>query len=177
MQKKLYIILFLVISLITILASTALATLIQDMYAGRVIVLDKLPPSSWPDNRWIVKFIKQHSTTKVDENQDKNWNVHFMAFFRKAIDARQVTVIFNDINDGNERFIQSYDMMLYDTAQRIVGDTQLLSRPAFRPNRYYNIVITAKRTKIASISRFVLIGSEPKRTGEVIFTDEETHGR
>lgn len=163
--------------IVLIMATTLFARLVQDIYAGKIVILDQLAPRFWPNDNWILNFLKKHSVTKIQENEKKEWVVNFMAFFKTPINDREVNVIFYDINDGFEKYIISYQLMLMDSSVRIIGDKQILTRDHFKPNRWYKMKIISKGKKVAESQKFALIGSEPQRTGEVIFTVEETKGR
>ena len=48
-----------------------------------------------------------------------------------------------------------------------------LERPAFKPNRQMELVVTVKRAEVGTL-KFGVLGEEIKRSGQVSFSDDET---
>ena len=150
---------------------------VASRYAGQVILFDARPPSSWRTDAVFHGFVRAHRTNRLEAEEDGNWRVEYMAFFRRPLDDREVQVLFYDVHDASDRYIASYSLYLHTPNQRVVGGSARLDRPDFRPNRYYRVVVTSRRQTVAQLERFALVGDEPERTGRVDFSVEDTRGR
>lgn len=174
-------------SFLRVLPLTALAAIlliggvavaeVANRYAGRVILFDQRPPSRWANDGVFHRFVRQHSTRGIEADEEGNWTVEYMAFFRRPVGDREVTVRFYDAQQQSDRYITSYTLYLNNPRQRIVGGrAQLRPRDGFEPNHYYSISVASRGRVLARLDRFALTGDEPERTGEVNFTDEEARG-
>lgn len=165
-----------VVVAVTVLLAVPMALAeVAGHYAGQVILFDARPPSSWRSDGIFHAFVRQHRTNRIVAGTDGNWNIEYMAFFRRPVGDREVQVLFYDVHE-RERYITSYSLYLRDPRDRVVGGSARLDRPDFQPNRYYRIVVTSRRTTVAELERFALIGDEPERSGRVDFTDDEARG-
>lgn len=154
------------------ITSAALAE-VANRYAGQVILFTKRPPTRWANDGVFHRFVARHKTGSVTEDENKVWNVEYMAFFRRPVGDREVTTRFYDAMDRSGRYLTSYTLYLNDPRQRVVGGKVRLERPDFRPNKYYKITVTSRGRTLAQLNKFALIGEEPERSGVVDFTEDE----
>ena len=157
------------------LASAALAN-VASRYAGRVLIFDKRPPSRWANDGIFHRFVARHKTLSVDENDDGEWRFEYMAFFRRPVGDREVTIRFYDAEDRNGRYLASYTLYLNDPRDRIVGGRATLEQPDFQPNHYYKISVANRGRTLARLTKFAITGEEPERSGEVDFTQDLPSG-
>jgi len=150
---------------------------VANTYAGRVILFNKRPPTRWANDGVFRRFVNIHKVGGIEENDEGEWVIEYMAFFRRPVGDREVSVRFYDAGNRSGQYITAYTLYLNDPRQRIVGGRARLSRPEFQPNRYYAIKVATKGRTIAKLTKFALIGEEPERSGEVIFSDDEARGR
>ena len=155
-------------------ATTAALANVANRYAGQVIIFDKRPPSHWANDRIFYRFVAQHKIGGVQEEEPNgNWRFEYMAFFRRSVGDREVSVRFYDANVRNGRYLASYTLYLNDPRDRIVGGLARLERPDFQPNHYYSIKVVNRGNVLARLNKFALLGTEPERTGVVDFTQDE----
>lgn len=162
---------------VVLLVGAAAVAEVANRYAGRVLLFDARPPSRWANDGVFHRFVSLHSVRGVEAGEDGIWEVEYMAFFRRAVGDREVSVRFYDANERSDRYVAAYTLYLADPQQRIVGGRARLEQPDFQPNRYYSISVVSRGQAMARLDRFALIGDEPERSGEVVFTDEDTRGR
>jgi hypothetical protein len=162
---------------VVLLVGAAAVGEVANSYAGRVILFDARPPSQWANDAVFHRFVNQHSVRSVGADDNGSWEIEYMAFFRRVVGDREVSVRFYDSMESADRYIAAYTLYLGDPQQRIVGGRAELAPPEFRPNRYYSIVVVSRGQTLARHDRFALVGDEPERSGEVVFTDEEARGQ
>jgi hypothetical protein len=168
---------YLVALTLAILTATAALADVANRYAGQVLIFNRRPPSSWRSDGVFHNFVRQYKTTRVQQREDGNWDVEYMAFFRGPVGDREVTIRFFDAADRSSRYVASYTLYLQDPRQRIVGGRARLERPDFQPNRQYRVAVANRGRTLAKLRSVALIGQEPERSGEVNFSIEETRGR
>jgi hypothetical protein len=88
----------------------------------------------------------------------------------------EFTVLFYDVNDGPRRFIEDMSTMVSNRNERTFVQQITLPRPAFKPNRQMELVVTVRREEVGRL-KFGVVGDEPRRSGQVSFSDEETGAR
>lgn len=164
-----------VVASITV-ASIAMAE-VANRYGGQIILFNKRPPSRWANDGVFHRFVAQHKTASVNENEDGDWRIEYMGFFRRPVGDREVTIRFYNAQDRSGQYLTSYTLYLSDPRQRVVGGAVTLERPDFQPNRYYKITIANRGKTLAQLSKCALTGQEAKRSGEVNFSVEDTRGR
>lgn len=166
--------------LLVVIASITVASLamaeVANRYGGQVLLFNKRPPSRWANDGVFHRFVSQHKVMSVNEQENGNWRIEYMAFFKRPVNDREVTVRFYNAQDSSGRYLTSYTLYLNDMRQRIVGGAVTLERPDFQPNRYYKITVANQGRTLAQLTKFALTGTEPERNGEVNFTLEETRG-
>jgi hypothetical protein len=149
---------------------------VANSYAGQVILFSKRPPSRWNNDSVFHAFVRANRINTVQDGANGNWRIEYMAFFKRPVGDREVSVRFFDANDTSGRYLTSYELYLDDPRQRIAGGSVDLERPDFQPNRYYKIVVASQGKTLAQLTKFALVGKEPERSGEVNFTVEDTRG-
>lgn len=162
---------------VALLVAAVATAEVANAYAGQVILFSKRPPSRWNSDSVFHAFVRANRINTVQDNEQGNWRIEYMAFFKRPVGDREVSVRFFDANDTSGRYITAYELYLDDPRQRIAGGAVDLNRPEFQPNRYYKIAVASKGQTLATLTKFALVGKEPERSGEVNFTVEDTRGR
>ncbi|MCC7538035.1 MAG: hypothetical protein IT379_17550 [Deltaproteobacteria bacterium] len=144
----------------------------------QIYMVQKRRPAKMTEEQ-LLRWARSASTKRLAETPEgeirtRKWRFEIITRFRNPPDDREFHMLFYDIHDvGQRRFISEMSMFINDRTQRTYVQQARLDRPAFRPNRNYEMVITIRRQEVAR-HRFALIGQEEARSGEVSFTDEDT---
>jgi hypothetical protein len=102
----------------------------------------------------------------------RKWKADMIVAFSRPVDDMEFQVLFYDIHDGPRRFVNDMSIMLNDRKQKTFLQKVTLPRPAFKPNRQMELVVTVKREEVGRL-KFGVIGEEIQRSGEVSFSDKE----
>lgn len=134
-------------------AGEVLARAVEDIFAGKVLILKKKPPSYFRTKNGFAGFLRQQSTGTVYESQDKTWEFETMAFFRKPLGDYEVELMFYDIRDGRSenqrRFVNSYTQYTQDRNTRILAGKTKLIRPHFDADIKYMIIAQSHGKELA----------------------------
>ena len=112
-----------------------------------------------------------HETTEADVRTRK-WQGNMVVIFNAPANDMEFQVLFYDIQDGPRRFINDISMMVSDRTQKTYVQKFVLPRPAFKPNRQMEMVVTVRHSEVGRL-KFGVLGQEIQRSGEVSFTDNE----
>jgi len=126
---------------------------VEDVFAGKVIVLKKKPPSWFRSKQAFVKFLRSHSTRLVYENEDHTWSFETMAFFRRPLGDYEVDMVFYDVEAGSgknqRRFVDSYAQNTMDRNTRSLSHKTHLTRPQFDAKIRYMITVQSRGRELA----------------------------
>ncbi len=153
-----------------LLALPALARPPEDVFAGTIRVYSERPPEFRSDvqaNAWY----RTAATEQVARSHEGDWAVDVVAFLEDPIDDFEVTLLFYDVSDGGRRFVRSTTAMIHDRDARIVRKRVTLREPEFHPRRWYEVVVTARRTERARPARFFTDGVVDTGPQVVTFDD------
>ncbi|MBN2526871.1 MAG: hypothetical protein JXR76_10800 [Deltaproteobacteria bacterium] len=133
---------------------TVLAANAENMFAGKIVVLDAIPPSWFNTKNGFVNFLKKHRTDVIHANEDNEWNFKAMAFFRKPLGDYEVEMVFYDVGDGTgnamREFRGSVTQYTQDrNAKSLLGRT-VLTRPTFDANRKYFVEVQSHGKTVAT---------------------------
>lgn len=143
----------------------------------QVYMIQKRIPAKLSEDA-LLRWARSNQTKRLQETPggeipQRKWQFDVITSFREPPNDMEFHVLFYDVHDGPPRFIREMSMFVNDRTQRTYVQQMRLDRPAFRPNRNYEMVITVRRTEMAR-HRFALLGAVEARSGEVSFTAEET---
>lgn len=129
----------------------------------------------------LIGFARGHQARTMEETQEadlaqRRWLGNMVIQFSQPIDDLEYHALFYDLTDGVRNFVDDLAINISDRAQRTFVQRVTLARPRFRPNRRMELVITVRRAEVGSL-RFDTRGEEPRRTGQVDFTVEDTQRR
>ncbi|HEX7481108.1 MAG TPA: hypothetical protein VF331_25110 [Polyangiales bacterium] len=125
----------------------------------------------------MLGFARGHNTKVLQESdgdvKQRKWKANLVVSFNRPVEDMEFTVLFYDVNDGTRRFIEDMSTMVSNRSERTFVQQITLPRPAFKPNRQMELVVTVRREEVGRL-KFGVAGDEIKRSGQVSFSDEET---
>ena len=126
---------------------------VESVFAGRIFILNKRPPSYFRTKGAFVSYLKRNSLKTVHENRDKTWTFQTMAFFKRPLGDYEVEMVFYDIKAGKSkrarRFVNSYTQYTQDRNTRSLSGKTTLIRPPFDANRKYMVVAQSHGRELA----------------------------
>lgn len=122
-------------------------------FEGKIVILSKDPPLSFPSKTAFANFLRQNSVKEVTQNAEGTWEFETMTCFKQPLLDFEVELVFYDITDGKtedaRRYVNSYFQYTRDhSAQTLSGRTKLI-RPDFDANRTYMIVAQSRGVELA----------------------------
>jgi hypothetical protein len=133
---------------------TVVAANAENVFAGKVLVLDKIPPTWFNTKNGFVSFLKKHRTDVISANADNEWNFRAMAFFRKPIGDYEVEMVFYDIGSGSGKgmreFRGSVTQYTQDRNAKSLLGRATLTRPTFDANRKYFVEVQSHGKTLAT---------------------------
>lgn len=129
----------------------------------------------------LIGFARGHQARSMNETteaeiESRHWLGNMVVSFNSAPGDLEYHALFYDLTDGARNFVDDMAIYLNGRDQRTYVQRLNLQRPRFRPNRRYELVITVRRAEVGS-TRFDTRGEEPRRTGQVDFSVEDTRVR
>ncbi len=126
---------------------------VESVFQGKILVLNKRPPSYFSTKSGFVKFLRKNSTKVVYENEERTWEFETMAFFRRPLGDYEVEMVFYDIADGRDknsrRFVNSFVQYTQDRNTRSLAGKTRLIRPDFDAHKKYLIIAQSKGKELA----------------------------
>ena len=133
---------------------TVFAANAENMFAGKIVVLDAIPPSWFNTKNGFVNFLKKHRTDVIHANEDNEWNFKAMAFFRKPLGDYEVEMVFYDIGGGSGKgmreFRGSVTQYTQDRNAKSLLGRATLTRPTFDANRKYFVEVQSHGKTLAT---------------------------
>jgi hypothetical protein len=141
------------------------------------VFLVQVPIPSKLTEKALLAFGRAHANKILRETTDeelktRKWKAEMIVSFSAPVEDTEFQVLFYDIHDGPRRFVDDMSTMVNDRSQRTFVQKVTLPRPAFKPNRNMELVVTVKRAEVGRM-KFGVVGEEIKRSGEVSFSDKE----
>lgn len=172
-----------VYALATTLATTLLMSTLalpdaeaKTPFDGKVILSDKrYPLSAKSKSQYFAKLRKQSKTKFQEDKENKQWKIHFAAFFKKPLNDLEVTIKIYDVTEKQKRLVVAFEQYLDRRNQNEVISHVKLEREKFGVNRKLLIVVENRGRTLAQGS-FQILGEAEKYSGKVEFTEEETRG-
>jgi len=125
----------------------------------------------------LIGFARKNNNRILREATDadvkaRKWNATMVVAFNAPVNDLEFTVLFYDIHDGPRRFVNDMATFVDDKKQKTFVQKITLPRPAFKPNRNMELVVTVRRQEVGRV-KFGVTGQEIKRSGTVEFGDSE----
>ncbi|MFH1131537.1 MAG: hypothetical protein V1754_09385 [Pseudomonadota bacterium] len=149
--------------------------MVEDVFAGEVIILARRAPSKIGSRGAFIKFLKGNRKNDVWSARDdrKKWRVEFMAFFENPLNDVEVKFRIYDITEG-KKYVAGDSFFTPRRGERILASNVLLEADqGFSPNRKYFMQLISGRNKLLAKTTFWLRGKGEEFTGKVTFSDEE----
>lgn len=129
----------------------------------------------------LIGFGRGHQARAMNESseatiEDRKWLGNMVVSFNAPPGDLEYHALFYDVTDGARTFVDDMAIYLNGRDQRTYVQRLNLARPRFRPNRRYELVITVRRAEVGR-TRFDTRGEEPRRSGQVDFSVEDTRAR
>ena len=135
-------------------AHEVIAANAEQVFAGKVVVLKKIPPSYFPTKDGFVNFLRTHSTNVVFANEQNEWMFQSMAFFKQPLGDYEVEMVFFDTKNGKSedkrRFVNSFTQYTQDRQTKSLMGRAVLTRPSFDANRDYMVVVQSHGKDVAT---------------------------
>ncbi|MCC6746588.1 MAG: hypothetical protein IT371_02955 [Deltaproteobacteria bacterium] len=151
---------------------------VANAFKGQVVILEKRPPTRFPNDAAFVKFLKGKRKKHLwpDKSDQNQWTIEYMAFFREAPRDVEVKMKIFDSTEGR-RFVEGDSVYLAERGQRILSSSLVLKKPPFKVNRQYTIFLLNSRNVVLASTVFWLRGKGEVYSGKVTFTDEDTKAK
>ena len=151
----------------------------EDVFAGKILTSDKrFPRSAKSPAQYVQKLKSQKKDRFVEDKEDKTWDIHYAAFFKRPVDSMEVTLMFYDVTTKGQRMVESYQQYLESRGERaIIGKLRLKrgdGTMGYNANSRILMVIKDGRRRVLASGRFTLIGEVKKNNGKVVFGEDET---
>ncbi|MFW6051000.1 MAG: hypothetical protein ACODAU_07490 [Myxococcota bacterium] len=126
----------------------------------------------------LIRFARSHLARTLRETRDekltdRKWLANLVTAFNASPNDLEFNVVFNDIEGGKKRFVDSMSVFTSNRDQKTYVSKVKLERPQFEPNHRYELVVTVRRREVGRF-RFRTAGEEKRNTGVVSFDDDES---
>jgi hypothetical protein len=162
-----------------LLVAVAIAPVAEagSLKANIFLVQAKIP--SKLTEKALLQFARSNANKLLREGTDapvkeRKWTADMVISFNAPVNDMEFQVLFYDVQDGPRRFVNDMSTMVNDKSQKTYVQKVVLPRPSFKPNRQMELVVTVKRAEVGRL-KFGVVGEEIKRSGEVSFSESETH--
>ncbi len=127
----------------------------------------------------LIGFARGHQARIMAETTEpdlaaRHWMGNMVVSFNTPPGDLEYHALFYDVTDGARQFINDMSIYVSDRDQRTYVQRINLARPQFRPNRRLEMVVTVSHAEVGT-SRLELRGEEVHRSGQVDFSEEDTH--
>lgn len=146
--------------------------------AGRLkaqVYLVQAPIPGKLSERGLLGFARSHRAKLLRETSGeldkRKWRGNLVVSFNAPVGDMEFQVLFYDVHEGPRRFVENMSAFVNDRDQRTFVQPFALPRPAFKPNRNMELVVTVRREEVAKV-KFSVVGEEKRRSGVVDFGDE-----
>lgn len=148
---------------------------VERTFGGKILVSDKkFPSSAKSENAFISKLRKQSKTKFWEDKANKQWKVHFAAFFKKPLGDLEYTIKLYDISSG-QQLISSFEQYTDSGDQTSLISYIILERKQFGVNKRIMMTIES-RGRIVAAGKFMILGEAERYTGKADFSEEEASG-
>lgn len=131
--------------------------------------------------RALIGFARGHVARRLLETTaepipQRKWLANMVVSFSAPIGDLEFHTIFYDVTGGSRTSVDDMSTYLNDRTQTTYLQRLQLARPRFRPNRRIELVVTVRHEEVGRAT-FDTIGEEPRRDGQVDFSDQEARQR
>jgi hypothetical protein len=175
-SKKLLIAIFTAVFIALIVCTLSMpvqaGSLRASIYLTQTVIPNKL------SEKGLLSFVRGHRSIRLAETpggdvKKRVWRANMLVSFNAPPGDLEYEVLFYDIHDGPRRLVQEMSTFIMDKSQRTYLQKVTLERPRFRPNRNMEVAVIVRRQEVG-VAQFGVLGEEPRRSGTVNFTDDET---
>jgi hypothetical protein len=157
-------------------AARAEAGKVEKKFGGKIITSDKkFPSSAKSEAAYIAKLKKQSKSQFWEDKANKQWKVHFAAFFKKPLTDLEYTIRIYDVSGGGQAIKASFEQYTDSSSQSSIISYLELDRKTFGVNRALMVTIESGGRVVAS-GRFKILGEAEKFSGKADFSEEEASG-
>lgn len=133
------------------------------------------------NQRALIGFARGHQARRLAETTaeplpQRKWLANMVVAFNAPIGDLEFHVIFYDVTGGSRSSVDDMSTYLNDRTQTTYLQRLQLARPRFRPNRRFEMVVTVRHEEVGR-AMFETIGEEPRRDGQVDFSDQDVRSR
>ena len=149
----------------------------ENVFRGQAVVTKKRLKTRYPSGEAFIAALKKNRISKVwpkvqTSDEDIQWTVEYVAFFKRPLNDTEVRIVFYDITGRAKVTVASMHQYTSSRKTRVYFADARLSTPDFQMNHRYEMVLYRRRTKIAS-AKFWLRAKRDRNSGRVEFSDEE----
>jgi hypothetical protein len=109
---------------------------------GQIITSDQpLPDPSGTTAQWVKALKKAHKST-FTKNENGGWQVHFLAFLRKAPGVNEVNVVFYDITKGKPDQVHYIPFNVTATQKTLKSSFKLSADDPVKAGHKYDVRLT-----------------------------------
>lgn len=138
-------------------------------FGGKVILSEKrFPMTAKSQSAYITKIKKQSKAKFWEDKENKQWKIHFAAFFKKPLKDIEYQVKVYDITGKQKSIILAFDQYSDSSNQTSVLSDVTIEREKSGVNRQCMITIESGGRVVAS-GTFQILGEEEKFDGKVDF--------
>lgn len=129
----------------------------------------------------LLGFARGHQSRTLNESsepeiENRRWLANLVAQFSAPPGDLEYHALFYDQTEGARQFVDDMAIYVHDRDQRTYVQRLNLARPRFRPNRRYQLVVTVRQQEVGNTT-FDTRGEEPRRSGQVDFSEADTRVR
>jgi hypothetical protein len=108
---------------------------------GQIIVAEQAFPEFQSDGQMLQYLRKTNRTTL--KKGDESWQLHFMAFFKKAPEVDKVNIVFYDVTKASAReYVNYFELEVKPQAAAVVSNLRLSDAHGFVAGHRYQMLIT-----------------------------------
>ena len=143
-------------------------------FAGKIVTSDKRIPTSAKSKSAYYQQLRKQSRTQFREDKNKQWVIHYAAFFRQPLNDLEVTIKLYDVTGKQRRLVASFEQWLNTRGQKEIISQLKLDREKFGVNR--DILMTVEnRNRVIASGKFKIVGEAERYKGRVDFSEEEAN--
>lgn len=157
-------------------ASRAEAGKVEKKFGGKILTSDKkFPSSAKSEAAYIAKLKKQTKTKFWEDKANKQWKVHFAAFFKKPLTDLEYTIKIYDVSSRQQSLLASFEQYTDSSSQTSIISYLELDRKTFGVNKTLMVTVES-RGRVVAAGRFNIMGEHEKFSGKADFSEEEAAG-
>lgn len=132
------------LTMITGLATEALAKPPSQVFKGQIIVSAKTFPFRFKSDDHFVAHMKKVDTKTLAANEDGTWSFEYMAFLKEPVGSLQASVTFYDVTvAGKEKLVTTFTFYPQNAKDVTVNGQALLEKDqGFEPDRKYKMTFS-----------------------------------